>query len=55
MFCTDQITFLDVVIQQANWDSSKVREKLRRDIDAHVAAVCAAKLSELTNLYEVFL
>ncbi|KAI8544599.1 hypothetical protein RHMOL_Rhmol08G0309500 [Rhododendron molle] len=42
----------DVVIQQANWDSSKVREKLRRDIDAHVAAVCAAKLSELTNLYE---
>ncbi|KAF7135257.1 hypothetical protein RHSIM_Rhsim08G0233300 [Rhododendron simsii] len=42
----------DVIIQQANWDSSKVREKLRRDIDAHVAAVRAAKLSELTNLYE---
>lgn len=55
MFCTDQLTFLDVIIQQANWDSSKVREKLRRDIDAHVAAVRAAKLSELTNLYEVFL
>lgn len=55
MFCTNQITFPDVVIQQANWDSSKVREKLQRDIDAHVAAVRGAKLSELTNLYEVFL
>ncbi|XAR49943.1 hypothetical protein NMG60_11004129 [Bertholletia excelsa] len=42
----------DAIIQQANWDSSKVREKLRRDIDAHVAAVRAAKLSELTTLYE---
>jgi len=42
----------DVVIQQANWDSAKVREKLQRDIDAHVAAVRAAKLSEVTNLYE---
>lgn len=42
----------DATIQQANWDSSKVREKLRRDIDAHVAAVRAAKLAELTSLYE---
>ncbi|KAG8388390.1 hypothetical protein BUALT_Bualt02G0120900 [Buddleja alternifolia] len=42
----------DVVIEQANWDSSKVRDKLRRDIDAHIAAVRAAKLSELTTLYE---
>lgn len=55
MFCADQIILADVVIQQANWDSSKVRDKLRRDIDSHVAAVCTAKLSELTNLYEVFL
>ncbi|PIN04364.1 GTP-binding protein [Handroanthus impetiginosus] len=42
----------DADIDQANWDSSKVRDKLRRDIDAHVAAVRAAKLSELTTMYE---
>ncbi|KAL6996332.1 Cell wall protein rhd3 [Sarracenia purpurea var. burkii] len=42
----------DAIIRQANWDSSKVREKLRRDIDAHVAAVRVAKLSELTTLFE---
>ncbi|XP_077211789.1 protein ROOT HAIR DEFECTIVE 3-like [Tasmannia lanceolata] len=42
----------DAAIKQANWDSSKVREKLRRDIDAHVASVRAAKLSELYSLYE---
>ncbi|KAF7843484.1 protein ROOT HAIR DEFECTIVE 3-like [Senna tora] len=42
----------DVVIEKANWDTSKVREKLRRDIDAHVASVRAAKLSELTTSYE---
>ncbi|XP_077212329.1 protein ROOT HAIR DEFECTIVE 3-like [Tasmannia lanceolata] len=42
----------DAAIKQANWDSSKVREKLRRDIDAHVASVRAAKLSELNSLYE---
>ncbi|KAK6148720.1 hypothetical protein DH2020_016245 [Rehmannia glutinosa] len=39
-------------IDQANWDSSKVREKLRRDIDAHIASVREAKLSELTTMYE---
>ncbi|KAK6128020.1 hypothetical protein DH2020_038223 [Rehmannia glutinosa] len=42
----------DVDIDQANWDSSKVRDKLRRDIDAHISTVRAAKLSELTTLYE---
>ncbi|XP_028792095.1 protein ROOT HAIR DEFECTIVE 3-like [Neltuma alba] len=42
----------DVVIEKANWDTSKVREKLRRDIDAHVASVRAAKLSELTSSYQ---
>lgn len=30
-----------------------MRDKLRRDIDAHVAAVRAAKLSDLTTLFEV--
>lgn len=42
----------DAVIEQANWDTSKVRDKLRRDIDGHVSSVRAAKLSELTSLYE---
>ncbi|KAL2516350.1 Protein ROOT HAIR DEFECTIVE 3 [Forsythia ovata] len=42
----------EAYIDLANWDSSKVREKLHRDIDAHVAAVRTAKLSELTTMYE---
>ncbi|KAL6539227.1 Cell wall protein rhd3 [Orobanche gracilis] len=40
----------DVDIDQANWDSSKVRDKLRRDIAAHISVVRAAKLSELTTI-----
>ncbi|KAH0452618.1 hypothetical protein IEQ34_019917 [Dendrobium chrysotoxum] len=42
----------DADIEQATWDSSKVREKLRRDIDAYVASVRKAKLFELTSFYE---
>uniref|UniRef100_A0A6N2N2C5 GB1/RHD3-type G domain-containing protein n=1 Tax=Salix viminalis TaxID=40686 RepID=A0A6N2N2C5_SALVM len=42
----------DAVIEQANWDTSKARDKLRRDIDAHIASVHAAKLSELTSSFE---
>ena len=42
----------DVVIELADWDTSKVREKLLRDIDAHVASVREAKISELTSSYE---
>ncbi|THG11336.1 hypothetical protein TEA_004299 [Camellia sinensis var. sinensis] len=42
----------DAIIEQATWDSSKVRDKFRRDIDAHVDTVRAAKLSELTTQYE---
>ncbi|XP_043721814.1 protein ROOT HAIR DEFECTIVE 3-like [Telopea speciosissima] len=42
----------DADVEQANWDPSKVRDKLRRDIDAHVASVRAAKLAEITTLYE---
>ncbi|XP_057455236.1 protein ROOT HAIR DEFECTIVE 3-like [Lotus japonicus] len=42
----------DVVIEQANWDTFKVREKLKRDIDAHVESVRAARISELTSSYE---
>lgn len=43
----------DAAIEQANWDPFKARDKLRRDIDAHVASVRTAKLSELNALYEV--
>lgn len=43
----------DAAIEQANWDPSKARDKLQRDIDAHVASVRTAKLSELNALYEV--
>lgn len=43
----------DAAIEQARWDPLKVREKLRRDIDVYVTSVRAAKLSELTTLYEV--
>ncbi|RAL42419.1 hypothetical protein DM860_017599 [Cuscuta australis] len=42
----------DAVIAQANWDSSKVRDKLRRDIDTHIAEVRATKLAELTTFFE---
>ncbi|KAB2637062.1 protein ROOT HAIR DEFECTIVE 3 2-like [Pyrus ussuriensis x Pyrus communis] len=42
----------DATIQQANWDASKVREKLRRDIDAHASSVRSAKLAELNSNYE---
>ncbi|XP_042487184.1 protein ROOT HAIR DEFECTIVE 3-like [Macadamia integrifolia] len=42
----------DAAIEQANWGPLKFRDKLRRDIDAHVASVRAAKLAEITTLYE---
>lgn len=44
---------LDAVIEQANWDTSKVKDKLRREIDAHIASVQSAKISGLTKSYEV--
>ncbi|KAA8541377.1 hypothetical protein F0562_025353 [Nyssa sinensis] len=42
----------DAVIEQANWDFSKERDKLRLDIDAHVAAVQDATLLELTTQHK---
>ena len=41
------------IIEQADWDTSKIRDKLRRDIDAHIAAIRADKLSELSSKLEV--
>lgn len=42
----------DAIIDQAKWDSSRVKDKLRRDVDAHIAEVRSAKLAEVTTLYE---
>ncbi|GMH03757.1 hypothetical protein Nepgr_005596 [Nepenthes gracilis] len=42
----------DSAIRLANWDTSKVRDNLLCDIEAHIASVRAAKLSELTACYE---
>ncbi|PPR80755.1 hypothetical protein GOBAR_AA39958 [Gossypium barbadense] len=44
--------YADAAVKLANWDSSKIRDKLRRDINDHIASVRAAKLSELTSSYE---
>ncbi|KAE8715070.1 Protein ROOT HAIR DEFECTIVE 3-like protein 2 [Hibiscus syriacus] len=44
--------YADAAIKQANWDTSKVKEKLRRDIDAHTLSVRDAKLFELMVSYE---
>ncbi|KAL9264737.1 ROOT HAIR DEFECTIVE 3-like protein [Drosera capensis] len=42
----------DAVIQEARWDTSKVRENLLHDIEAHIASVRETKLPELTTRYE---
>ncbi|KAI8001095.1 hypothetical protein LOK49_LG09G02582 [Camellia lanceoleosa] len=42
----------NATIKQANWDASKVREKLRRDIEAHASSVRSAKLSEIVASFE---
>ncbi|KAH7686487.1 RHD3/Sey1 protein [Dioscorea alata] len=42
----------DAVVEQAKWDPTKIRDKLQRDIDAHVVSVRAAKLSELSAQFE---
>ncbi|XP_047332088.1 protein ROOT HAIR DEFECTIVE 3 homolog 1-like [Impatiens glandulifera] len=56
--CSDSLMTLfdgkcaDSTIEQADWDPSKFRDKLQRDIDSHIDAVRSAKLSEITNSYE---
>ncbi|KAK1307515.1 Protein ROOT HAIR DEFECTIVE 3 [Acorus calamus] len=43
----------DAAVEQAKWgDSSKVREKLQRDISTYIESVQSAKLSELCAQYE---
>ncbi|KAL9247293.1 hypothetical protein vseg_020738 [Gypsophila vaccaria] len=42
----------DSVVEQADWDTSKMSSKLVRDLDEHIDSVRAAKLGELTSQYE---
>lgn len=42
----------DASIKQANWDSSKARERVQCDIEAYVTSVRTEKLSELMSLHE---
>ncbi|KAL3616756.1 hypothetical protein CASFOL_039150 [Castilleja foliolosa] len=42
----------NAAIDQANWDTSKIREKLHRDIEAHAYFVRSEKLSEVIAEYE---
>ncbi|XP_020575256.1 protein ROOT HAIR DEFECTIVE 3-like [Phalaenopsis equestris] len=42
----------DAAIKQADWDASRVREKLQRDIEAHATFIESTKLSELRSFYE---
>jgi hypothetical protein len=42
----------DASVRQAKWGASKVRDKLRRDIDSHALAVRNAKLLEITTNFE---
>ncbi|KAL0664943.1 hypothetical protein Bca4012_101781 [Brassica carinata] len=40
------------IVEQADWDTAKVRDKIVRDIEAHISSVRTSKLSELTSQYE---
>ncbi|KAK9726960.1 hypothetical protein RND81_05G248600 [Saponaria officinalis] len=42
----------DSVVEQANWDTSKVRAKLVRDLEEHITSVREAKLAEFTSHFE---
>jgi hypothetical protein len=50
---TCYVPLSDAAIRQTNWDASKVRDKLRRDIDGHASSVCSAELSKMIAIYEV--
>ena len=41
------------MIKHADWDASKIREKLQRDMQAHASSVRAEKLSQLIAKFEV--
>ncbi|KAL2341507.1 hypothetical protein Fmac_009447 [Flemingia macrophylla] len=51
MFEFDKVS-ADASVRHANWSASKVRDKLRRDIDSHASSVRDAKLLEITTNFE---
>ncbi|KAI3927470.1 hypothetical protein MKW92_021193 [Papaver armeniacum] len=42
----------DAFVKHADWDASKLRAKLRRDIEEQSVSVCSAKFEELISNYE---
>ncbi|KAI3949010.1 hypothetical protein MKW98_021616 [Papaver atlanticum] len=42
----------DASVKHADWDASKLRVKLRRDIEEQAVSVCSAKFEELISNYE---
>ncbi|KAJ3697494.1 hypothetical protein LUZ61_001199 [Rhynchospora tenuis] len=42
----------DAVVKHADWDTKRVREKLKRDIDTYAGEVRSARLTELKRSYE---
>lgn len=44
---------LDAAVQQANWDPSKFRDKLRHDMSTHASFVQNEKLSGIVASYQV--
>lgn len=45
------LCFVGVHIEQSNWDSSEVRNKLSQDIDAHSKSIWPAYVSEDTSIH----
>ena len=44
---------IDCSVKISSWDSSKAREKLRREIEAHTTTVRTEKIAEIITNYEV--
>ncbi|KAF3338170.1 protein ROOT HAIR DEFECTIVE 3-like protein [Carex littledalei] len=42
----------DAIVKHANWDTKRVRDKLRRDIEAYAGEVRSVRLAELKRSYE---
>ncbi|KAK7246108.1 hypothetical protein RIF29_40967 [Crotalaria pallida] len=42
----------DAAVRQADWSASKVRDKVRRDIDSHASSVRSEKLTGITTNFE---
>ncbi|PHT45898.1 hypothetical protein CQW23_15056 [Capsicum baccatum] len=49
-YLTTSYGFAAAVIGKAKWNSSRVRDKIKRGVDAHITEVRCAKLAEVTTL-----